>query len=496
MPWPAGSFRCEFRIAGGDHAIDGAAAGDGSRQARDLGFVTAKLIKLCAKAVTISATTIDKLCAQTLSPGPTVGTHCPTTGPDAPRSIINKLGITQSRGKAMWVHVGQQPIVDTDGSAVAYEILFRSAATATSAEVRDAEESTAQVLTATFLEFGLPDLVGDRLAFINMPRGFLVGRWPLPFDAGRVVLEVLEDVQADDEVIAGISRLARAGYAIALDDVTATRGREELLHLADYVKLDLLDIDPADLPALVERCGGAARKIIAEKIETPEQLAACQGLGVELFQGYLLARPTTLTTSSLGPSQLSCLRLVSLLAEPDAPVREIAAAVEADPALAFKILRAANSAASGLSRRLSSIEEAVVMVGRQSLQGWATLMMLGTPATQTLLVAALVRACCCRTVSLYFSGDPAASFLTGLLSGLVEPLGITLPALLEQLSVSEEVSRSLLDGEGPLAPALAAVLAYQRGELPGSTSPITSAQLRHAYLDSVTWTQRTRTAVG
>ena len=54
----------------------------------------------------------------------------------------------------MWADVGQQPIVDTGGSAVAYEILFRSASDATSALVHDAEESTAQVLMATFLEFG------------------------------------------------------------------------------------------------------------------------------------------------------------------------------------------------------------------------------------------------------------------------------------------------------------------------------------------------------
>ena len=396
----------------------------------------------------------------------------------------------------MWVHVGHQPIVDTDGSAVAYEILFRSASNATSAHIRDAEQSTAQVLTATFLEFGLPDLVGDRLAFINMPRGFLVGQWPLPFDSGQVVLEVLEDVRADDEVIAGISRLARAGYAIALDDVTVTRGREELLHLADYVKLDLLDIDPADLPALVDRCAGAGRRIIAEKIETTEQLALCRGLGVGLFQGYLLARPTTLTTSSLGPSQLGCLRLVSLLAEPDAATHEIAAAVEADPALAFKILRAANSGAAGLPRRLTSVEHAVALVGRQSIQGWATLMMLGSSASETLLVAALVRARACRTVAVHFAEDPAASFLTGLLSGLAEPLGITIPALLEQLSVSDHVSRALLEDVGPLAPVLAAVLAYQHGELPDVTSALTAAQMRHAYLDSVSWTQRTRTAVG
>jgi EAL and modified HD-GYP domain-containing signal transduction protein len=396
----------------------------------------------------------------------------------------------------VWVHVGQQPIVDAAGSAVAYEILFRSASDATSAQIHDAEESTAQVLTATFLEFGLPDLVGDRLAFINMPRGFLVGRWPLPFDAGRVVLEVLEDVEADEEVIAGISRLAQAGYAIALDDVTATRGREELLHFADYVKLDLLGIDPTDLPALVDRCAGAGRRIIAEKIETSEQLALCQELGVGLFQGYLLARPTTLTTASLGPSQLGCLRLVRLLAEPDAAVQEVAAAVEADPALAFKILRAANSAAAGLPRRLSSVEHAVVLIGRETLQGWAILMMLGAPGSEALLVAALVRARTCRTVAVHFAADPAASFLAGLLSGLAEPLGITLATLLEQLPVSDDVCRALLDGIGPLAPMLAAVLAYERGALPDATSSMTAAAMRHAYLDSVSWTQRTRTAVG
>jgi len=397
----------------------------------------------------------------------------------------------------VWVHVGQQPIVEAGGSVAGYEMLFRSAADATSARVRDAEEATAQVLTATFLEFGLRDLVGDRLAFVNLPRGFLVGRWPLPFDSGQIVLEVLEDVPADDEVIAGISRLARAGYAIALDDVTATRGREELLHLADYVKLDLLGTDPADLPALVARCAGPGRRVIAEKVETPEQLALCQGLGVELFQGHLLSRPTTLTRGSLTPSQLSGLRLVGLLAQPDATVQQIVTAVEADPAVAFKILLAANSAAAGLPRRLNSIEHAVVLIGRQTLQGWATLMMLGQPTSEAPLVAALVRAHACRSLAAHLAADPAASFLVGLLSGLTEPLGITLPALLEQLPVSEDIRQVLLEDTGPLAPVLAGVLGYQHSQLPAALTPsVTPAVIRHAYLDAVSWTQRTRKAVG
>lgn len=393
----------------------------------------------------------------------------------------------------MWVHVGQQAIVDAGGSPVAYELLFRSAADATSARVEDGDQSTAQVLVATFLEFGLRDLVGDLPAFVNVPRAFLVGDLPLPFPPGQVVLEVLEDVTADDEVVAGVERLVAQGYRFALDDVTARDGREQLLDLAQYVKIDLLGTDPAELPDLVLACRGGGRRLIGEKVETPEQLALCRSLGIDLFQGYLFSRPRTLTRRGLSPSSMACLRLVALLARSEVSTRDVVKAVTDDPAVTLKVLQAASSAAVGQVRRVSSVHEAVVLVGRETLQAWAALMALGGVVSPVPLAAALARGRMAQLLAVDSAADPSSCFLVGLLSGLAAPLGLTLPALLDTLTVTEDVTQALLHDRGPLSPVLAGALAYERGAAPapqGAGGP----RARRAYLDGLCWSERTLSA--
>lgn len=392
----------------------------------------------------------------------------------------------------MPVHVGQQVIVDRAGRSVGCELLFRAFGGAAGADVQDGDLATAQVLVATFLEFGLERLVGDGLAFVNLPRAFLVGDLPLPFPPGQVVLEVLEDVPADPDVLEGIARLVRQGHRIALDDVTAERSREELLHLAHFVKIDLLATDPADLPDLVRRCSGQGRQVVAEKVESDEQMQLCRSLGVHLFQGHLLGRPRTLTRQGLEPSQLACVRLLALLADQEVRTEDVVAALQADPSLTMKVLQVANSAASGLARRPGSVREAVLHVGLQTLQAWATLLSLGAGAGSEPLVAALRRARMCQLLA-----DPPASessaFLVGLLSGLTDALGVPADDLLGQVPVAPQVSAALLHRQGPLGDVLTSALAYEAGpeQAPDSARGSASVeQARTAFLLAQAWTVR------
>jgi EAL and modified HD-GYP domain-containing signal transduction protein len=386
----------------------------------------------------------------------------------------------------MFVHVGHQAVVDASGHPVGYELLFRASGDAASAAVSDGDRATAQVLVTTFLDFGLHGLVGDRLAFVNLPRAFLVGELPLPFPAGQVVLEVLEHVTADAEVVAGVARLREQGHLIALDDVTAERSREDLLHLADYVKIDLQATESAALADLVRRCSGSGRRLIAEKVETAGQRDVCRALGVRLFQGYLTGRPQTLTSHSLTPSQTACLRLLSLLADPDVRTEEVVTALQADASLTVKVLQAANSAAAGLTRRPGSVHEAVVHVGLQTLQAWTVLMGLGsTGAGSEPLTAALARARMCQLLwgsSAYGSW----AFLTGLLSGVTDALGISVPDLLSRVPVALPVSVALLDRDGPLGDVLTVALAYEAGRA-APCAVVAPADVRTAFLMARAW---------
>jgi EAL domain-containing protein (putative c-di-GMP-specific phosphodiesterase class I) len=124
-------------------------------------------------------------------------------------------------------------------------------------------------------------------------------RWP----PERVVLEVSERAPIHNlsSVAAHCERARRSGVRFALDDAGAGyAGLAALATLApEYVKIDLAlvrdcDRDPAKratVGALAHFGRDTGAKLIAEGIETADELQTLRSLGVDYVQGFLLARP-------------------------------------------------------------------------------------------------------------------------------------------------------------------------------------------------------------
>ena len=384
------------------------------------------------------------------------------------------------------VHVGRQPIFDERGDVVAYELLFRGSMDAIAAGRQDAY-ATSTVMINAFTEFGIREVAGDRLCFINLTREFLAGRLALPFGPEQVVLEVLETVEIDDEVIEGITGLAERGYRIALDDFVWGSGHERLFGLASYVKLDLLDGDLSRLDEIVAACRQHPNiKIVAERLETAEQVALADKYGLELRQGYALSRPQVLTVASMSPSRLHRLELVTALFAQDPDLDRIVSIIASDPALSLRVLRASNSAAAGHANRVSSVRQAVVMVGLKHIRQWAVLMVLDEVggATEEHMLGVLTRARLCENVAAWFGAPPDAAFMAGVISGVALLLDIPAKAMAEQFPLTAEVIAALVAGEGRLGRVLQAVDAYERGEFG-------TFDLAGQYMDAVRWSTRT-----
>jgi c-di-GMP-related signal transduction protein len=386
------------------------------------------------------------------------------------------------------VHVGRQPIFDRGGEVVAYELLFRGSADAVEAGRRDTY-ATSHVIVNAFTEFGMAEVVGDRLCFINLTAEFLTGELNLPFGPDQVVLEVLETVTIDDTVVAGITALAAAGYRIALDDFVWASGRERLLGLASYVKLDLLDGDLHRLDEIVTACRRHPRiQIVAERLETPAQMELAERYGMELRQGYALSRPQVLTTASLSPSRLRRLELLGALSAPDVNLDGILSIIARDPALSLRVLRASNSAAAGVVSRVSSVRQAVVMVGLPQIRMWTILMVIDdlAEATEGQMIAVLARARFCENAAGVVGAPPDAAFMAGLVSGVAVLLGMTRTAMAAQLPLSVEMAAALVRGAGPLGRVLRIVDAYETGDLPD----VAGADLATHYMDAMCWSSR------
>ncbi|HEV7679972.1 MAG TPA: EAL domain-containing protein [Candidatus Dormibacteraeota bacterium] len=127
--------------------------------------------------------------------------------------------------------------------------------------------------------------------------------------AGVVVVEVTEHAPVEDydRLRDALAPLAARGVRLAVDDVGA--GFASLRHIVklgpDIIKLDIaltrgIDADPslqALAAAMISFASRTGKEIIAEGIETEEELDTLLELGVSRGQGYLLGRPQPLTAA-------------------------------------------------------------------------------------------------------------------------------------------------------------------------------------------------------
>jgi EAL and modified HD-GYP domain-containing signal transduction protein len=407
--------------------------------------------------------------------------------------------VPEAVGAVGLVHIGRQPIHDRSGAVVAYELLFRGTRTAQSAGKSDAYATT-QVILNAFQEFGLEQIVGDKRCLLNMTREFLVGDLPLPFEPGRVVLEVLETVEIDEEVIAGVAALAARGFPIALDDFVWGNGHERLLGLASCVKLDVLDVPLEETEKAVHDVRRYPHiKLLAERIETREQLDALMNLGFDLFQGHIFARPQTLTAVSVNPSRMRRLELFTALTAADTDIDEVVPIVTADPALSFRVLQATNSAAMGLGRKVSSVREAVTVLGAERIRQWVVLLMASdvAAASPEQLAGTLTRARLCQLVARHAGASVDAAFTVGLLSGVADLIGQSTAEVAHHMPLTADVAAALIRGEGRLGEVLTTVHSYERVDLGAlGQAPVDAGELAQAYLSALGWSTQTLTSLG
>lgn len=395
----------------------------------------------------------------------------------------------------MDVHIGRQAIIDRSDAVIGYELLFRGDGAAQTAVGTDPDQATARVLVNTFLEFGLADLVGTRLAFVNMTRPFLTGEYPLPFAPGQVVLEIVETVDVDDVAIAGMQGLVEGGFSLALDNYSLERATPAVLDLVKYVKCDA---GGGESSPDLERTVASLRAhphlaLIAQRVETGEQFERCCQLGFDYFQGYLFSRPRTLTAASVGPNRVACLELLSRLTRADVCAGQLEECVQLEPTLSYRLLRALNSASVGLPREITSLRQAIVLLGQRTIRNWTVLLLLANddPTTTELLSATLTRARMCEVMAEGMGAKPESAFMVGLLSSLDLLFNEPLPALVQKMALEPDIKAALLHHHGPLGQILATTLAYEDGSRRAAPHPPGGGgggvALAQTYLAAVGW---------
>lgn len=416
------------------------------------------------------------------------------------------IGAVTSGQLARTVHVGRQPIHGLDGRVQAYELLFRDAAHAVSATVEDADQATTSTILAAFSEFDAHDLLGGLPGFVNLTRAFLTGELPVPFEPDLAVLEVLETVRLDEEVVLGVRALHERGYRIALDDFVYDLAADPLLEIASIVKIDVLGQEWDEVMATVRHCRRPGLELLAERVEDAEMHQRCKDVGFTLFQGYHLGQPQTLSTGSISSDHLLAVQLLARLSREDVAIRDIESIMRSDPGMVLRLMRVANSAANGLTRTVSTITDAVMLIGLKRLRAWMVLITLSESQTRGVDTSvALTRAHTCEQLARILGDksshrvvpgatrppriDPETAFTLGLLDGIASTLGIGIAAMKGSLPpLGAELDAALAGTPNSLRTVLDAVRLYEQGKLEELNAlGVRTADVATAYLAALAW---------
>ena len=368
------------------------------------------------------------------------------------------------------VFFARQPILDVNNNTYGYELLYRNQPGVNQYTGDNGDVSTADVINNAFFVDNITSVLDGKKAFVNFTGNLIERGVPKMISSDILVVELLESVVATPEIIKRCLELKKLGYILALDDYEYNDSTKALFDLADIVKLDFRSSREA-IERTASKCIELNKTMLAEKVETQLEVEYAKRLGCSYMQGYFFAKPLLMTHKANTPMAKTFLHILGLVYSPDPDYEEIAAVISTDVVLTIRLLRLINLMYGNSGNKISTIHQALVMLGFEKLKEWIYLVGLQRLQKDTpdeLIRLALFRAKFCESVSKVVPGayiHRKEMYLMGLMSivaGTTDEKSIN--SVMKELPVTDEIKNGLIGADGLYGDVFRLVVDYEHAD--------------------------------
>lgn len=368
-------------------------------------------------------------------------------------------------------YFARQPIFDKWDNTIAYELLYRKTPVPAPYSENDGDMSTAEVINSSFFG-GEPEFMFEgKRAFVNFTENHLLSKTALLLPKDTLVIEILETIEPTEEILNACRELREQGYLIALDDFIITDKTMPFLDVADIVKIDFLNFMKEDIEKTAQICRERKIKILAEKIETVDMVNYAKEQGAVYFQGYYFERPLIVTAQGCTPMAQTFFRLLGIIHDDSVDFKEISEIIEQDAAMTLKLLRLVNALRMESEEQISSVMQAVQLIGLKRTRDWVHLMGLQrikTDAPDETITRAFFRAKFCECLAMRIirrKKDAKEYYLMGLMSAIIDLKSKDSKAIMNRLSISDNIKAALSGAnQGMFYDVLNVVVSYEKAE--------------------------------
>jgi EAL and modified HD-GYP domain-containing signal transduction protein len=332
-----------------------------------------------------------------------------------------------------------------------------------------------KVLMRNLQSMDIQRLLENRRAFVDISASSLDMPFleePQPHGIVYVVGTHAQLLANHASSLAGMARLRALGYRMGLRaEAVENPGMAPFLERADFL---FIDIGNSDIPVISDQIETAQKRapairLVATNIQTLEEYNVCTGLPFAYFQGPFITSRDTLDAPKVDAGRLQILELLNKL-RGDAETSELTALFKQNLALSYKLLRYINSPGMGLLHKMATLEQALLVLGRQKFYRWLTLLLFTSGETPGLDWAVMENALIRAHLAELLARDALSAherdelFVAGMFSLLDVVLSMPMEDVLKQVRLPPLVDEALLYQEGKYAPYLDLAIACEQSD--------------------------------
>ncbi len=270
-----------------------------------------------------------------------------------------------------------QPLVAANGRVLGHELLFRWNSAEAPVHPTLGAYATASALSHALIDGQLltqdPQAQPVGTLYVNMDERSLLSPMVEVITPDLGVIELLETITPTAAVQRRVQALHQRGYRFSLDDVESTDDpRWVLAEYVESIKIDVRATAPDQIRPIIALARAAGLTVVAEKVETQEQIAELAAMGAQLFQGYGIQRPIVKQVPALPGCRSRVLGLLHQMLAEGAGPEALSMVADTDPALVARLLRLQALHAPREVALSKDLAQVLASLPRPVLTGWLT----------------------------------------------------------------------------------------------------------------------------
>lgn len=371
-------------------------------------------------------------------------------------------------------YIVRQPIKDKDNKIIGYEIQYHGENQAFDGNKGPATNDFAAADTIyNFLTQNTEKVLRGTLNFMTFTTTLLMKKTPRLFHKDELVIQIDDSVIIHPLAMHIVQQYVKEGYKVAVNEFQFAPRYLALLDSIDYIKLSLGGMSMMTLKNIVDIAHSMDKQCIAMGIDNEELYQKAIKMGVDAMEGTYVAAKLTTQAHSSGYLQSNFFRLIMAISAEEPDITEIEKIISVDATLTYGLLKMVNSCYFALRHEVTTVQQAIVIMGLGELRQWAYLLSASNAENQIeegaeeFLRMSFMRANFCSSLMNYAKNMPISkpdAYMMGMFSTLNYLIDAPMEDILNQIPLQQEVKDALLKGEGRCGMLYQLALSYEQAD--------------------------------